>query len=552
MGTSVGVGVGIVIPEEFLAEDSNVTFGFGHSMALASAVGGTNTTECDVAVRDFCDWCDNEAMRHLEETEEALLKSVEELEESSVNLEYIDKFASLDEIERVINKNLEELEKGLKILDQIDEALANLTKIEEAMNDLKKTEEAMSNLEEMLKQEHAHLMGQSRHQLERHLMAKEWYLSLKDDQKVILIRQAEFLLRQKSILQSVNLVLSQTSRLQRNIDLRNIQALYGEDVSNLNDIHRFFKNMNKDELGRVVKNPNSDEFMQVANDPNVGLKLSMTKVVQMLTGGHPRQPQSLWEVNQGAFCNKEAEGYFASLLVSSFVLKRIALAMEGDAMAVENLDAFKRDLELIRGKFNAECSCAAAEWKGHGKHCYRVAHINHANDVFGSCQDECEKGEGLPASIHSEAENAFIGHLIDESDNPTSDTLVGRLLRASPTTGGDLVGRWADDTRAHYTNWMPHRGPDGALDALDDCVFVDHDTKGWFSADCLSPPLVGVNCACKRRALSSPPVRQLPDSISRHYTPPCTDPSAAAGLPGPSLLLPVAVFLPTIVQMSLP
>ncbi len=353
------------------------------------------------------------------------------------------------------------------------------------------------------------------------------------------------MLSQKSIIQSVNLVLNQTSRLRQNIDLRNIQAMYGGDVSNLNDIHRFFKNVNKDELGSVVKNPNSDEFMQVANDPNVGLKLSMTKVVQMLTGGHPREPQSLWEVNQGAFCNRDAEGYFASLLVSSFVLKRIALAMQGDAMALKDLDAFKRDLELIRAKFNAECSCAA-EWKEHRKHCYRVVHVNQVDDVHGSCQDECERGGGLPASIHSEAENAFVGHLIDESDNPTADTLVG--LHVSPT--GDPVDRWADDTPANYTNWMPYK-PD-ALDTLGDCVFIQHGTKEWFNADCLSPPL-GVNCACKRKALSSPPVHQLPDSISRHYTPPCTNSSAAADLLAPSLiLLPVVVILPTIVQMSLP
>jgi len=212
----------------------------------------------------------------------------------------------------------------------------------------------LDKLNEIIKDQKENFQKLNKAQIKNQLENVNWFRRLSSTQKELLAGQAVLKINQKNILEDLTTLVSKSQNILSQIHMNQIISLYGDSISNLIHLRSFFNDMHKDDLGGIIDDHNSDDFIENTNHVRYGAKRNIKDVIKMLTSGHPLKRQSIWEVDY-SFCKKTNVDYFSSLLLSSFLFRRIALEMEGNPMSQNEAKRFEKDLRKVVRSYEKHC-----------------------------------------------------------------------------------------------------------------------------------------------------------------------------------------------------
>ncbi len=182
--------------------------------------------------------------------------------------------------------------------------------------------------------------------VEEHLKREAWFSCLKDDQKKLVAWQAGLTLRQELSYYRTR-YLAETamatfdfpfdnSSYWLGIDERKFFDVLGSGATETLRVAKHFTKIKTDRLGRLLKDEDSEKFVKAALKPWGGLRELLAKILPALTDSK----ESIWAKLDFACEHQVVRGFVARLLLSNFVLRRVALALEGKIMSRKEGDEF--------------------------------------------------------------------------------------------------------------------------------------------------------------------------------------------------------------------
>ena len=183
------------------------------------------------------------------------------------------------------------------------------------------------------------------------LQEESWFQVLSSYHKEEYTQYAAVMSNQKFLMKEMQQMNDNIKSLVPLVQLTQIIALYGDDISRLNNAWRSYIGMTRDKLGSIEENYLSEQFLKNADST---IKNSMNNVIDMLSEGHPLKPESLWSLPQ--FCKNGTYEYFTGLLMQSYDLYSVSLHMQGHQVMQQETEKFKSDFIKITNKFVTECS----------------------------------------------------------------------------------------------------------------------------------------------------------------------------------------------------
>ena len=183
-----------------------------------------------------------------------------------------------------------------------------------------------------------------------------WFKVLESHTKEQYTQYATVMSNQKFMMKGMQQMNDNIKSLVSEVQLTQIIALWGDDISILNNAYDSFIEMTRDELGGIVPNYLSEQFLKKSDST---IKDSMRNVIRMLTEGHPLKPESLWSLSQ--FCRNGTYNYFIGQLMQSYDLYSVSLHMQGHQVMQQETEKFKSDFIKITNKFVTECSNVVVE-----------------------------------------------------------------------------------------------------------------------------------------------------------------------------------------------
>ena len=151
-------------------------------------------------------------------------------------------------------------------------------------------------------------------------------------------------------------ILDQTLELEGQIQLAQIIALYGPDITNYKKTRGAFDRLSKNASGLILRNLDQESFEKAANSANHGLAVTAKQIFEMMTGGHPLKAESIFQAVPES-CQNGTKNYFIRVMMDCYLLESVARAMRGESMSPTRVPEFKKQLILVEDQFIKDCGC---------------------------------------------------------------------------------------------------------------------------------------------------------------------------------------------------
>ena len=192
-----------------------------------------------------------------------------------------------------------------------------------------------------------------------------WFKTLSANDKKLVDGQAKLIFMQNQGLEKLDTVLEMTNDISYNLDLSQMISLYGQDINNLRKVNNKFNRLNRGKFGIIKNDHRVKVFTELALDPSDGLESSIDNVFAMMKGGHPLNPESIYEALGKNFCHQEPNRYLMLLLTNALTLHATAMVMEGREVSSKLLRDFRQNVIMSSNSFNRHCGCPEGYRKFH-------------------------------------------------------------------------------------------------------------------------------------------------------------------------------------------
>jgi len=211
------------------------------------------------------------------------------------------------------------------------------------------------NLQEILDRAVEGYNKEDRETLEEILkLSKEGFNN--DDRRIVqeLLARAELdSVKLGEIQKQVNDIPRQINELEEQLDVTQIIALYGDDLSNYYKIRQYYSRLQVTDGGRIKRDRHSEIFFKQAHDFQ-DIFIISTNIYRMVTGGHFLKSEGLFEAIPGS-C--KSFNYIFAIMSDCWVMYNTALAMKGYDILPAQIDTFKNQMIEIQNQYIQDCGC---------------------------------------------------------------------------------------------------------------------------------------------------------------------------------------------------
>ncbi len=340
-----------------------------------------------------------------------------------------------------------------------------------------------------------------RSELQDHLENEgRWFSSQSPAWKKVLVNQAMARLAQKDLSMGIDTMITKTKEIifgtsdsgHMNADILtgDIKGIVSPKATiKLLEIQSLFEDMEKSYLGQIYPTDNSKKFFCTV----LG-KSSESHVEQLINDLTKRLSQGRSE--SGSYkevkaCDLRVHHFSGLLIFGSFVLWRVALAMQGEDMDSSDSRDFISTFRTLHTGFDIACSCSKNQievyqgwWRTRWhQQCYQVFYVNECTDrnFFirrgSGCDFMCltqQRARGFPSPQSREEDTVIWEKEASKCNAPVllsaiSDSIVGKGIV------------WRDRSVVNYTNWAW-----GQPSPREGCVYYVTGSGTWRTEDCMT------------------------------------------------------------------
>ncbi len=357
--------------------------------------------------------------------------------------------------------------------------------------------ETLKKLNDVLEKNTDEINSMDRSQLHRRLEKEgKWFQHQSPAWKRLLVNQTIAKLAQQELALGIDKMIDETKEiifgsfghLNADILTGHVRGIYSNPKATVEllEVQSLFKALEKGILGQLYINEKSKKFICTV----LG-KLSQSHVKQLIDELKKRLSQGRSEAGtyeEVKACDLMVHHFSGLLIFGSFVLWRVALAMQGEDMDFSDSKDFISTFRTLHTDFDIACSCSKSQievfhgfWRWRwSQMCYQAVRVYTCTGAGGTdhrallcsatCSNEWE-AKGFPSPQSRDEDNFIWENFASKCDAPF-------LLSAMHNFSGKGV-EWFDYSIVNYTNWAP-----GEPRLKEGCVYYVQDEGTWKMEDC--------------------------------------------------------------------
>ena len=333
-------------------------------------------------------------------------------------------------------------------------------------------------------------------QLHLHLEKEgKWFQRQSPDWKRLLVNQAMAKLAQQDLALGIDKIITKTKEiifgssghLNADILTGDVKRLYTNPKATMEllEVQSLFKDMEKGLLGQLYPTEKSKKFICTVFGTS-----SQSHVKQLIDDLQKRLSKcraAYVEPKEIKACDLGVHHFSGLLIFGSFVLWKVALAMQGKDMDFDDSKFFITNFRALHADYDIACTCSKDQievfngmWRTRWRQtCYQVfpalrcenhcgKEIKHRTGCDLMCYSQWD-AKGFP-SPQSREEDRVIWKEASKCNAPVLLSDIRNTLQ-----------NWHDHSVVNYTNWAL-----GEPSLQDGCVYYVQDKGTWKMEDCLA------------------------------------------------------------------